>query len=180
MSKGKRVKALRVMGAFLDSYDSFLEKGTVSDPQQEFIQYLSKHGLKLTPQRMTILEVLLQGGGHFTLEEMYQKVNEVDPSVGQATVYRTLKLLVEAGFADAVTFNDSITRYELRYGTEHHDHLICQDCGASIEFTSPKLEKELAAIAKKHGYDPTEHVVNIVGICKECRSKAKGKKRLPQ
>lgn len=145
----------------------------MSDPKREFIEYLNQQGLKLTAQRMTILDVLLSCGGHHSLEEMYKLVNEVDDSIGQATVYRTLKLLVDAGFADAIAFHDGITRYELKYGQEHHDHLVCRDCGASLEFHSEKLEREIRAIARKHGFKDTSHVVNIYGICKDCQDKGR-------
>ena len=148
----------------------------MADPKREFIEYLTKQGLKLTSQRMTILDVLLQGTGHYSLEEMYRLVNKVDDSIGQATVYRTLKLLVDAGFADTLTLHDGITRYELKYGQSHHDHLVCRDCGESVEFHSGKLEKEIAAIAKKHGFADTSHVMNIFGICKNCQNRARKKR----
>ena len=145
----------------------------MTDPKGDFISYLGQQGLKLTPQRMTVLEVLLRGGGHYSLEEMYNLVNEVDNTIGQATVYRTLKLLVEAGFADALTLHDGITRYELKYGQSHHDHLVCSECGESIEFHSKKLEREIQSIAKQHGFKETSHVVNIIGVCAACRKTSK-------
>jgi len=148
--------------------------------RQEFIDYLAREGLKLTQQRLAILDVLLDAGGHYSLEEMYRKVAEADPHVSQATVYRTLKLLVDSGFANEVTFGDGLTRYELRYGQKHHDHLICRECGRSVEFLTPELEKLLEDIARQHGFIQTSHALNIFGLCDVCRRKHRRKLDRPR
>lgn len=139
------------------------------DARHEFIEYLAREGLKLTQQRLTILDVLLETSGHYTLEEMYHKVAEMDPAVSQATVYRTLRLFVDAGFAYEVTFGDGLTRYELRYGQCHHDHIICRQCGRSVEFLNPALERMLEDISRQYDFIQTSHALNIFGMCDACR-----------
>lgn len=146
-------------------------KAPPANTRQMFIDYLAREGLKLTQQRLAILDVFLEDGGHYTLEEMYRKVSAVDANVGQATVYRTLRLLVDSGFANEVTFGDGLTRYELNHGQTHHDHLICRECGASVEFLTPELETMLEDVARRHGFLQTSHALNIFGVCETCRKK---------
>ena len=106
-----------------------------------FQDYLARKRLKMTPQRRAILDVFLSVEEHLSSEELYAKVKQVDPSIGQATVYRTLKLLADAGFAWVVDFNDGVTRYEHQVGHAHHDHLICENCRTNIEVVDPEIER---------------------------------------
>src|SRR5215204_2686804 len=105
-----------------------------------FLEHIQKAGLRRTMQRDLILEIFLRTEEHLSSEDLYWLVQKVDPAVGQTTVYRTLKLLTEAGLAREVRLGDGKTYYEHHYDHEHHDHMICTECGKVIEFFSPELE----------------------------------------
>lgn len=141
----------------------------MNDPLQLFRNYLRQHGNKITPQRELILDVFMDMEGHPAPEELYTEVKKRDHSVGQATVYRTLKLLSEAGIAKEMHFGDGLTRYEHKWGQTHHDHLICERCGANIEVVDPQIEKLQEELAAKHGFVLTGHRMYLYGLCAACR-----------
>ena len=140
-------------------------------PLNVFIDYISTHGLKFTPQRRLIVDVFLKQPGHLSTEELYDKVKAADPGVGQATVYRTLKLLCESGLAKEVHFGDGVARYETLYGSAHHDHLICVSCGKQVEVVDESIEKLQEELAKRYGFVLTSHHMYLYGVCAGCRSK---------
>ena len=108
-------------------------------------RYLEEHSLKHTKQREAILEVFLEATGHITSDELYTSVRDLHPNIGYTTVYRTMKLLCEAGLASERHFDDGITRYEIAH--EHHDHLVCVKCGKIIEFECAMIENTQEEIA---------------------------------
>jgi len=136
-----------------------------------FLEYIHNKGLKWTAQRELILDVFLRTEEHLSSEDLYRLVKKQDPSVGQTTVYRTLKLLSEAGLAREVRFGDGRTHYEHNYKHQHHDHMICSECGKIIEFFSAELEALQDAMAAQHKFEVTQHLLRIIGVCAECRRK---------
>lgn len=140
-------------------------------PQEIFAGYLADQNLKMTPQRRLILDTFVKQDDHLSSEELYAKVKRRDKSIGQATVYRTLKLLNESGLIEPLDFADGVTRYELSYGESHHDHLICEHCGENIEIFDEVIEERQEAIAKKHGFTLLRHKMYLYGICSKCRKK---------
>jgi Fur family ferric uptake transcriptional regulator len=140
-------------------------------PQDVFADYLSGKSLKMTPQRRLILDTLLKQSGHLSSEELYAKVKKRDSSIGQATVYRTLKLLNESHLIEPLDFADGVTRYEPCYGEQHHDHLICEQCGKNIEILDETIEHRQEELAAEHGFTLSRHKMYLYGICPECRKK---------
>jgi len=138
-------------------------------PHEAFTAYLVEHRLKITPQRRLILDIFLLEPGHVSSEELYAKVKRRDGSIGQATVYRTLKLLAGCGLAQAVSFADGITRYEPHFGVDHHDHLICEVCGLTIEIMDPVIETRQEELAGKYGFVLVRHKMDLYGVCPDCR-----------
>lgn len=136
-----------------------------------FREYLSNNKLRKTVQREKIIELFLATEHHLSAEELYRIVKEKYPSIGWATVYRTLKHLCEAGIATQVEFGDGITRYEHKYGHPHHDHLVCVRCGKLIETTNQEIEKLQEEIAKKHKFKTLHHRLEIFGFCYDCQKK---------
>jgi Fur family ferric uptake transcriptional regulator len=116
-----------------------------------------------------ILEVFLRTEGHLSSEDLYDLVKSEDPTVGFTTVYRTLKLLVECGLAREERLGDGRMRYEHLYNHQHHDHLICTECGRLIEFYSEVIERKQDEIAAHYKFLPTRHSLRIWGICSECQ-----------
>ena len=115
-----------------------------------FSDFLKEHNLQFTSQRSFILKEFIGAAKHLSVEELYGRVKEKEPAIGQVTVFRTLKLLVEAGIAGKVNFADKITRYEMKLGHEHHDHLICTGCGKVIEVLDMQLEKIQEKLEEMH------------------------------
>lgn len=144
----------------------------MQDLVRRFQQYIADRGLKNTPQRLRIVEVFLGSEGHPSTEELYATLKERDPSLGQATVYRTMKLLCDSGLAREVQFGDGVSRYERRIGTAHHDHLICENCGKTIEVVDDDIERLQEALARKHGFLPTRHHLYLYGLCPVCQKRA--------
>jgi len=149
--------------------DNHYQLSAMKDCSIHFADFLADKGLKITSQRQLILDAFLKKEGHFTSEELYDIVKKKDPSIGQATVYRTMKLLVEAGIAREVDFGDGALRYEHKYGHDHHDHLICTVCNKNIEVIDEQIEELQEKLAKSHGFHLTAHKMYLYGICKECR-----------
>jgi Fur family ferric uptake transcriptional regulator len=141
----------------------------MTEEQEVFLKHIQKKGLKRTAQRDLILDMFLRTEEHLSSEDLYRLVQKEDPSIGQTTVYRTLKLLTEAGLAREVRFGDGRTHYEHNYKHQHHDHMICSECGRIIEFFSAELEAIQDAMAAKHRFRVTQHLLRIIGVCAECR-----------
>jgi Fur family ferric uptake transcriptional regulator len=129
---------------------------------------VKRAGLKLTKQRETICEVFFAQQGHRRAEEILQDVRQVDTKVSLATVYRTLKLLQEYGFAEAHNFQDGQALFEPSLDAHHHDHLICTACGHIIEFVNPQIEKLQTVVASSHGFTVTHHKMELYGLCSSC------------
>jgi Fur family transcriptional regulator, ferric uptake regulator len=134
-------------------------------------RHLRKVGLKHTEQRDTILHTFLETHDHLSTDELFRLVRKKDPKIGFTTVYRTLKLLAECGLASEVAFHDGIARYEHQYNRRSHHHMVCTECGGSVEFFSPELEQLEKAIGKKHRYLTARHTFQIYGVCEDCQKK---------
>lgn len=150
----------------------------MTEEQEVFLEHIQKRGLKRTAQRDLILDIFLRTEEHLSSEDLYRLVKQEDPSIGQTTVYRTLKLLSEAGLAREVRFGDGVTHYEHSYKHQHHDHMICSGCGKIIEFYSAELEAIQDAMAAKHRFEVQQHLLRIIGLCADChRSKKNAEKQ---
>ncbi|HEY2865692.1 MAG TPA: Fur family transcriptional regulator [Pyrinomonadaceae bacterium] len=136
------------------------------------LEHLQRAGLRRTGQRDLILETFLRTEEHLTSEDLYRLVQREDPTVGHTTVYRTLKLLTDAGLAREVRFGDNKTYYEHHYNHEHHDHMICTECGKVIEFYSAEIEALQDQMADNFGFLPTHHSLRLWGLCDECQKEA--------
>ena len=129
-------------------------------------EYLARRGLKWTRQREAILEIFLRIQGHFTAEEVHARVDRLDAKIGYSTVYRTLRLFVEANVASERHFRDGLTRYEVR--RPHHDHLVCVQCGRILEFERADIEALQEEVAAEHGFTLQSHRHELYGTCREC------------
>ena len=93
------------------------------------------------------------------------------PSIGYATVYRTLKLFNECGIAEERNFGDGQARYEPCAGDAHHDHLVCTACGAIIEFEDTRIEELQQKVAEEQGFTIVSHRLELYGLCAQCSAK---------
>lgn len=141
----------------------------ISAKKQLFNEFALSKGLRSTRQRDIILDIFLSTHEHVSVEELYLKVKPSFPGVGQATVYRALKLFVEAGIAREILLHDGQTRFEHILAGEHHDHLVCTGCNAIIEFENETIEQLQDEIATRHGFQIMSHKLEIYGLCSGCR-----------
>jgi Fur family transcriptional regulator, ferric uptake regulator len=148
-----------------------ISREQVREAQEIFYTHLKRVGLKHTDQRDTILRTFLETRDHLSTDELHRLVKKKDARIGFTTVYRTLKLLSDCGLASEVAFHDGITRFEHQYNRRSHHHMVCTECGGSVEFFSPEVGKIEQEIGRKHHYLTTRHTFQIYGLCEECRKK---------
>ncbi len=139
--------------------------------EEFFIDFLKKNKLKNTPERLAILKELLNVNQHFDADEFFLHLKKNSINVSRATVYRTLELLQMAGMVRKSTMGESHAHYEFIWNQEHHDHLICSQCGKIIEFFDEEIEKRQRQICERHGFVMRKHNLQIWGVCKECQNK---------
>ena len=142
----------------------------MQDILENFISFMNRKGLNTTSQRKAIAKAFFNFPGHHSLDEFYRHVAEEDSSIGQTTVYRTLKLLCEAGLAIETQFSDNITRFEVAIPNRHHDHMVCLKCGKIIEISDPRIEKIQKEIAATHDFNLSGHSHTLYGFCKNCEA----------
>jgi len=136
----------------------------------DFKLLLKKNGLKFTIQREVILETLYKSNEHLTPEALHHLIQEEQPDLktGIATVYRTLSLLEDSNMVTSLSFGAQGKKYELG-AKDHHDHMICTECGTITEFVDESIEKRQHAIADELGFKMTDHSMQIYGVCKNCQ-----------
>ena len=133
--------------------------------------YMARHGLRSTEQRRVVTEMFFSSQGHLSIEELLEQVRLEESKIGYATVYRTLKLLKECGLAYERHFGDGVSRYEVAWEDEHHDHLICVECEKIIEFENDNIEALQHEVASLYDFKLVRHKLELYGICPECQAK---------
>ena len=130
---------------------------------------LKSAGLKVTLPRLKILEVLESNSNlHLSAEDIYRILIDQKEEVGVATIYRVLSQFEESGIVEKLNFENNQAVYEL-CGVEHHDHLVCVKCNKIIEFQDDIIEEHQIQIAKKYGFELTDHSLYLFGLCSDCR-----------
>ena len=130
-------------------------------------QTLKSAGYKLTMPRLTILNLLEQSGGHTTSAELLTLVEQSDPSIGRASVFRTLELLIKLGIVWTSGQGGSTIHYMVMPGGHHH-HIVCKHCNKLIEFPDCRLGTLLADLEREYGVQVEGHLLEVYGVCREC------------
>ena len=112
----------------------------------------------------------------FTVEDLCGAL----PGVGRATVFRTVRLLVETGVLCRVVIEDGTIRYQLSTSGSHHHHLVCSSCGSVQEFVDEKLDKLIESNARAHRFGLASHAMELYGVCADCRSASSTATRVPR
>jgi len=133
--------------------------------------YMAKHGLRSTEQRRLVTEMFFATEEHLSIEDLLDRVRTEEPKIGYATVYRTLKLLKDCGLAFERHFGDGVSRYEVAWANEHHDHMICVECEKIVEFEDPDIEELQHDVAARLGFTLVRHKLELYGMCADCRAK---------
>ena len=146
-----------------------------------FDAYLLQLGLRQTKQRRSILDAVLMLGPHVDAETIAAQARKIDTSIGLATVYRTLQLMTDAGLLVERQFGKERTQFEFADEEhQHHDHLICNRCGAIVEFYDASLEALQDRIAGQLGFRLTRHRMEMFADClksENCERNPKAKKK---
>lgn len=129
----------------------------------QLMETLAERGYRATAPRQVVIRVVAGKDRHFTAEELREQV----PGVGRATVYRSLKLLVEAGILCRVLLEDGQLRYQLSHRGHHH-HLLCVECGASRDLVGCDIEQVLRQVAGAHDFQVSGHWLEVYGRCRSC------------
>ena len=129
------------------------------------IDELKSTGLKATLPRLKILDVFQKGNQrHMTAEDVFRVLLEERSDIGLATVYRVLTQFEQAGILSRSHFESGKAVYELNEG-QHHDHLVCLDCGRVEEFYDPEIEKRQQSVAKLKGFEIADHALSLYAKC---------------
>ncbi|MBE7446558.1 MAG: transcriptional repressor [Planctomycetia bacterium] len=136
-----------------------------------FKEYLDSKKLKFTVERQKILERVFANYKHFEADELLIDLRQNKLKISKATIYRTLSLLVKCGLLREVIFGERHTHYEPVFGQDHHDHLVCNNCGKIIEFVNHRIERLQDEVCKKNDFEPQSHRLQIQGLCAVCRIK---------
>ncbi len=146
--------------------DTSAEDDRIESIMKAFHKRLQEEGLKSTKQRDVIVETFFRLDKHITADELLEHVREDLPRIGYATVYRTLKLLVDQNFALPKDFGDGQTRYDPLHNQDpQHDHIICVDCREIVEFTDSVIDERLEALADDHQYSIRRKELELYAEC---------------
>lgn len=133
-------------------------------------QELKDAGLKITAPRVKIFQILESSAiRHMTAEDVYRQLISNNEDIGLATVYRVLTQFESAGLVKRHNFEEGKSVFELA-SSDHHDHLLCVKCGRVEEFSDEEIEILQRKVAKKLGYELTDHNLNMFGLCPDCRT----------
>lgn len=149
---------------------------TAQHPTVTNIDELKSSGLKATLPRLKILEVFQRGTQrHMTAEDVFRVLLDERSDIGLATVYRVLMQFEQAGLLTRSSFESGKAVYELNEG-QHHDHLVCLDCGKVEEFYDEEIETRQQAIATSRGFEIHDHALSIYATCTKaaCPNRKKG------
>ncbi len=129
--------------------------------------HFKKSGLRWTQQRQMIVEQAFMTHSHFSAEDLHRMLRSQmgEQKVHLATVYRTLQVLEEGGFIEGLEVGKGGRLFEHILGHEHHDHIICMDCGAILEFHDDPMEERKRKAAERMGFDMVSHSLQIYGRC---------------
>lgn len=134
---------------------------------EQFHEFIRERGLKSTRQRDDIAAWFFAARGHRSAGEIYNEVKAINASIGFSTVYRTMKLLCEAGLVAERHFGDGDALYE--NVSAHHDHVICNSCGKIVEFENDEIEKLQRRVAEQCGFVLESHKMELYGVCPDCQ-----------
>lgn len=125
---------------------------------------IERQGHRVTAPRRALLATIAGLGDHFTAEQLQAR----SPGVGRATVFRTLRLLLDLGVLCQVMLDDGSTGYRLTAGGHHH-HIVCSECGAVNDFAACDISDLLDELARRTGYDIEAHRLEVYGRCANCQ-----------
>jgi Fur family ferric uptake transcriptional regulator len=141
---------------------------TMNHYQEQFKNFMDTRGFHVTRKRMSIAALLFDTPGHHTVDELHDAVRKSRLDIGQATLYRTLKLLVGAGLVLELRLDDRASRFEAMIPQKLHDHLICQRCGTVMEISRQVFKRQMPLIQRR-GFVLAARSQCLYGLCPDCQ-----------
>jgi Fur family ferric uptake transcriptional regulator len=135
--------------------------------KDEFMEYLTLHKHRKTPERFAILDHIYMTKGHFDMDSLYKSMIDVNFRVSRATLYNTIELLLDCGLVVKHQFGGNMSKYERAYGNENHDHMICTTCGQVWETKNSELLTQ-AQLKKIKKFTVSYYSMYIYGTCSRC------------
>jgi Fur family ferric uptake transcriptional regulator len=126
---------------------------------------------RVTRQRTAVAEALIALDDFRSAQQLHEYLRAHGDSIGLATVYRTLQALAEAGQVDVLRTADGESLYRRCERREHHHHLVCRSCGATVEIDGPRVESWASQVGAAHGFTDIEHTIELFGTCQACRER---------
>lgn len=136
-------------------------------PTETAPQAFSEAGRRDTRQRRVLREHLAGSDSFTSAQQLFDDLRASGDKVGLATIYRTLQAMADAGEVDAIRTDAGETLYR-KCGPRHHHHLVCRNCGTTVELDGPSVERWAAKAADDHGFSDVTHVVELFGLCSDC------------
>jgi len=136
---------------------------------KDALDTLKSTGVRITPQRLAILEYMISSMSHPTADDIYRALEQNFPNMSVATVYNNLRVFREAGLVKELPFGDSSSRFD--FVTHDHYHIICQDCGTIVDFHYPALDEVEHVASHVTGFQVNSHRMEIYGKCPSCATK---------
>lgn len=140
---------------------------TIQLVKEIFRAYLREGKQRQTPERFMVLEEIYRSDGHFDADDLFFNMKNAGTRVSRATVYNTLDLLVECGLVQRQQFGKNQYYYERSYAYQQHDHLICRECGAVIEFCDPRILEIQKLMEQIHNFTVEAHSLHLFGSCND-------------
>ena len=128
---------------------------------------------RVTRQRTAVAGALTAVDDFRSAQQLHEYLRAHGDSIGLATVYRTLQALAEAGQVDMLRTADGESLYRRCERREHHHHLVCRSCGATVEIDGPSVESWASQVGAAHGFTDIEHTIELFGTCQACRERAR-------
>lgn len=143
----------------------------IEEIHKKLTDFLKTKGLRSTPQRNTIVDIIFESDEHFTADELWERVRKCNSKASRATVYRTLSLLVEANLLHEIDLGEDIKTYDPNFNDNPaHNHLICVDCGKVLEFADSHLELLNDCLTRRMGFRPKSQSIRIEANCEQLRT----------
>ena len=141
--------------------------------RQQAIDALREKGHRLTPQRILVLSIVADGGGHMGVDEVFRRAKEAYPYMDIATVYRTLHLFKDLGVVTEVAIGERL-HYELVDPSGPHHHMVCRVCNGAYNLSPTYLDEFRDTLLEEFDFEPDLEHFAITGTCSECRSENPG------
>ena len=136
-----------------------------------FRSFISKKGLRNTPEREEIIGEIFAIHEHFDVDDLYLRLRKKGSKISKASIYRILPLIMECGLIREAWHEDGHMHYEYIYGNGQHCHLRCIKCGKVIEFVEEELNEIEKRLSRKHDFKIVDHNLDVAGYCPDCRKK---------